>query len=117
MAKNGSQLFGSVANGQSGLVKTRKPSSPKAAPEGYSHIAEGPLPTDPQIKKQIGQSIRAIREKAGITQELAAERADLHPIYYGNVERGRNNISVISLARIARALKCSVRDIIAGTDL
>lgn len=99
-----------------GLVQTR-PRKVREVSDDYGYIAEGPLPSDTQIKKQIGQSIRAIREKAGITQELAAERADLHPIYYGNVERGRNNISVISLARIARALKCSVRDIVSGTEL
>ena len=30
----------------------------------------------------------------GFTQELLAEKADLHPVYVGNVERGCENISV-----------------------
>ena len=69
------------------------------------------------IKRNIGQSIRRIREAANFSQELVAERAELHPIYYGNVERGKNNISIISLAQIARALDCTVGDIIKGSEI
>ena len=40
-----------------------------------------------------------------------AEKADLHPVYVGNVERGEENISIDSLARIAKALKVSLHDL------
>jgi len=118
MAKSGSQVFGFGTAGRMELIQSRSDRIGKlVVPDVRSHTPNTPMPSDTQVKKQIGQSIRAIREHAGITQELAAERSDLHPIYYGNVERGRNNISVISLAKIARALNCSVRDILAGTEL
>ena len=66
---------------------------------------------------KVGASIRAIRESRGISQELVAERADLHPIYYGNVERGRNNISILSLVKVALALKCTVEEIVKSAGI
>ena len=50
----------------------------------------------------------------GFTQELLAEKADLHPVYVGNVERGCENISVDSLQRIAKALKVGLADLVSG---
>jgi transcriptional regulator with XRE-family HTH domain len=39
-----------------------------------------------------------------LTQERLAEKADLTPKYFGEVERGLVNVSVDALARIARAV-------------
>ena len=47
-----------------------------------------------------------------MTQERLAERADLHPNYMGRVERGEEYVSMISLRRIAKALRCRVRDLV-----
>ena len=50
----------------------------------------------------------------GWSQEKLAEKADLHPVYIGSVERGEENVSIDSLARIAKALKVSVVDLVSG---
>jgi transcriptional regulator with XRE-family HTH domain len=62
----------------------------------------------------LGENIRTHRKQKGLTQEKLAERADLHPVYVGNVERGEENISIDSLVRIAKALKVSIRDLVKG---
>lgn len=48
-----------------------------------------------------------------MSQEELAERADLHPVYVGKVERGEQWISLHALLRIAHALKTPLRDIVA----
>ena len=70
------------------------------------------MPVTPKHRRLLGASIRAYRKKVEISQETLAELADLHPVYVGNVERGEENISIDSLARIATALKVRVRDLV-----
>jgi transcriptional regulator with XRE-family HTH domain len=49
-----------------------------------------------------------------MSQEKLAEKADLSYKYLGEVERGVVNISLDSLARIAKALKVKVQDLLDG---
>ena len=64
-------------------------------------------------QKIIGETIRTYRKQAGLTQEKLAEKADLHPVYVGEVERGEQTASVSALLRIARALGVKLRDLVA----
>ena len=48
-----------------------------------------------------------------MSQEKLAEKAELNSTYVSEVERGRVNISLDSLIRIAKALRVRVRDLIA----
>ncbi|MGH7951298.1 MAG: helix-turn-helix domain-containing protein [Limisphaerales bacterium] len=64
-------------------------------------------------QKIIGEAIRKHRKIAEMSQEKLAEKADLHPVYFGQVERGEQTVSVHALMRIARALKVRVRDLVA----
>jgi len=57
-----------------------------------------------ELYKQIGLRIRDAREKLGLTQEKLAERADLHPSYIGQIERGTKKASIQTYKRIADAL-------------
>lgn len=68
----------------------------------------------PQHRRILGESIRAKRKHLGLSQEKLAEKADLHPVYLGAVERGEENVSIDSLARIAKALKSPLRDLVQG---
>lgn len=52
----------------------------------------------------VGQRIRSCRQKKGLTQEELAERAELHPTYIGQAERGEKNLTLVSLERILSAL-------------
>ena len=61
----------------------------------------------------MGGKIRSFRQRAGLTQEKLAERADLHHNFIGQVERGNLDISIGSLLKVAKALGVHVRDLVA----
>jgi transcriptional regulator with XRE-family HTH domain len=62
----------------------------------------------------LGDAIRKQRAKAGLSQEALAEKADLHPVYVGKIERGEQWISLHALLRIAKAVDVRVRDLVKG---
>jgi transcriptional regulator with XRE-family HTH domain len=59
----------------------------------------------------VGNNIRACRTNAGLTLEKLAERADLSWPYLSEIERGRENISLDKLARLAQALNVKLSDL------
>ena len=63
--------------------------------------------------KILGEAVRTSRRAAGLSQEKLAEKADLHPVYIGKIERGEQWISLHALLRIAKALDVRVRDLVA----
>lgn len=63
-------------------------------------------------RKPLAQALRHYRKRAGLTQENLGELADLNPKYIGEVERMEKTISVDALARIAKALKIRLRDLV-----
>ena len=69
-------------------------------------------PKHPAHRKLLGQAIRHHRKKAKLTQEELGELAELNPKYIGEVERTEKTISVDALARVAKALKVPVRDLV-----
>jgi transcriptional regulator with XRE-family HTH domain len=60
----------------------------------------------------LGEAVRAERRKARLSQERLAEKADLTRNYIGNIERAENKVTLEALAKIAKALKCRVRDLV-----
>ena len=65
-------------------------------------------------QKIIGETIRKFRKELGLSQEVLAEKADLHPVYLGQVERGEQSASVHALVRVSKALKISLSDLVRG---
>jgi len=60
----------------------------------------------------LGEAVRVERKKARLSQERLAEKADFTRNYIGDIERGEKKATVVALARIAKALKCRVRDLV-----
>jgi transcriptional regulator with XRE-family HTH domain len=56
-------------------------------------------------RKVIAEKVRGFRQELGLTQEALAEKADMHWTYISGVERCKYNISIDSIARIAKALQ------------
>jgi len=56
------------------------------------------------IKRECGQRVRARRKELGLIQIELATRAGLHWNYVGDVERGKRNISLVNIHKLARAL-------------
>jgi transcriptional regulator with XRE-family HTH domain len=63
----------------------------------------------------LGARVRIYRKLSRLTQEKLAEKAGLAPTYISDVERGRENISVDALARIAKALGVGLADLFEGS--
>jgi transcriptional regulator with XRE-family HTH domain len=72
------------------------------------------VPPRLQYGRIVGETIRAYRKRAGLSQEKLAEKADLHHNFIGEVERGNMEISLGSMLKIAKARKISVRDLVGG---
>jgi transcriptional regulator with XRE-family HTH domain len=58
----------------------------------------------------VGEAVRSRRKKFGLSQEELAEKTDLTRNYIGDIERAEKKITLETLARIAKALKCRLRD-------
>ena len=52
----------------------------------------------------VGAVLRRFRQERGLTIEQTAVRAKLHAVYYGEVERGKENPTVRVIARILDVL-------------
>ena len=64
-----------------------------------------------KILEKLGLSIKSFRISSGFTQEELAEKVCIHPTYVGKIESGKNNISVMLLYKISRALKTTIPEL------
>ncbi len=62
----------------------------------------------------LGERIRAHRESLGLSQESLAYECDVHWTFLGQVERGRRNISLHNLLKIAYGLDVDPGDLVEG---
>lgn len=60
----------------------------------------------------IGAMVVAARRAAKLTQQQVAERATLSRAQIANLEADRTDIPLKTLARIAEALGCRMRDLV-----
>lgn len=60
---------------------------------------------------RFGEAIRHACLQQGIAQEGLAHAAEIDRSYMGAIERGRQNIGVMHLVRIARALNMTVMEL------
>jgi transcriptional regulator with XRE-family HTH domain len=62
----------------------------------------------------FGQRIRARRTEHGLGQEGLADIAGLHWTFVGQVERGRRNLSLHNLLKLAEALRIDPGKLVEG---
>ena len=74
------------------------------------------MPASEAALKRFGANVRARRDSKDLSQEKLAELADLDRTYISSVERGGRNISILSVLRIAKALKTSAAELCEGID-
>lgn len=63
------------------------------------------------LQERFGDLVRCRRIELKLTQEELAELANMHFTYVSSTERGERNISLANIAKLADALKCSMKDL------
>lgn len=69
-------------------------------------------PVDPVVV--FGQRVRAVRHELGWTLEELAERCGLHWTYVGQVERGKRNVTLRNIVKLAEALGVEAGELLNG---
>ena len=64
------------------------------------------------ITQRIAANIRKYRLAKDMSQEMLAGMSGLHPNYISLLERGKRQITVVSLEKIANALDVELKDLI-----
>lgn len=63
---------------------------------------------DNHLLLAFGQTVKKIRLENKLSQEELGERADLDRTYVSGIERGKRNVSLVNIARLAKALDVSI---------
>lgn len=67
-----------------------------------------------EATSEFGRRVRARRETLGWSQERLADQAGLHWTFVGQVERGRRNLTLHNIVRLAAALGCDAGELVNG---
>lgn len=60
------------------------------------------------VKDKIGSRIRQLRQEKHFSQEAFADMCELDRTYISSIEKGKRNVSIINLEKIANALNVSL---------
>jgi transcriptional regulator with XRE-family HTH domain len=60
----------------------------------------------------FGRNLRDTRERAGLSQETLAQRADMHRNAVALIETGKRDPRVSTVAKLAKALGVSTQDLL-----
>lgn len=67
-----------------------------------------------QVKRRFGARLRTLRKARKNSQEAVALRAGLDRSYFGKIERGEVNVSLVNIHRIADALEVGAGELFAA---
>lgn len=74
----------------------------------------GPRPKTDPILLAFGRRVRQLRQDRGWSQERLAEEAGIHTTYVSGIERGRRNVALINIVRLAGAFAIDPGELVAG---
>lgn len=66
------------------------------------------------IQKLVGQRIQSLRLEKKLSQEKLALRINMDRTYLASVEKGKRNISIINLYKIASGLNITLEELLKG---
>lgn len=69
-----------------------------------------------EVRARFGAALREWRLRQQLTQEQLAERSGLSYKFIGEVERGRGNPTLTTMAQLARALDVELPVLLGGSD-
>ena len=62
------------------------------------------------IKEQVGNRIKELRKRLGLSQEEFAFKCEMDRTYITSLERGKRNVSLENLDKIAKAFNMSLSE-------
>ena len=76
------------------------------------------MPADqfPEVQVALGRAVRSLRLQRAFSQERLAELAGLHPRYVSDLERGRRNVGIVNVERLALALSVDLPTLMAEVE-
>lgn len=63
---------------------------------------------------QFGNRVRVLRQTRGLSQEAMALECELDRSYLSGIERGRRNVSLYNVQKLAEVLKVSLSELFEG---
>jgi transcriptional regulator with XRE-family HTH domain len=72
-----------------------------------------PEPLSPATRT-FGERVRTRREAQGLSQEALAAKSGVHWTFLGQVERGRRNLSLHNLLKVAKGLGVDPAELVQG---
>lgn len=70
-----------------------------------------------EFKKSLGIEIASLRARNKLTRKELASKSGLHIQFIHDVEHGRRNVSVVTLAKIAHSLNTTASDLLSDKEL
>jgi len=68
------------------------------------------------LRVRLGLTIRELRSSAGYSQESFAAKIKVHRTFMGTIERGKTNVSLETLERLARGLGMGVWELVRAAE-
>ena len=62
------------------------------------------------ITDKIGNRIRELRSRTGLSQEKIAQKIGMDRTYFASVELGKRNISIVNIEKIANGLDVTLSE-------
>jgi transcriptional regulator with XRE-family HTH domain len=66
------------------------------------------------VRLRFGRVVRSRRTRLGVSQEEFADMCEMDRTYIGGIERGKRNLSLVNIEKIALTLKISLSELFRG---
>ena len=66
------------------------------------------------VKEELGNRIRELRQKTGLSQEKFALKIGMDRTYFASVEAGKRNIAIENIKKIADGLNVTLSELFKG---
>ena len=67
-----------------------------------------------EVTRAFGERVRTRRHELGLSQEALAEASGLHWTFVGQVERGRRNLTLHNIVKLAAGLQVDPAKLVEG---
>ncbi len=62
------------------------------------------------ISEDVGNRIKVLRKRMGLSQEKLALKADIDRTYLAGIEAGKRNVTLVSMEKVVKALEVSMKE-------